>query len=136
MAINAIRISRFALVGIVATAVHYITAMASSFFLPVIAANPLGFLAAVAISYFGHMKLTFALPAWEQRHSNRLPRFVITAVAGFALGQVIVTALCFATALADWLILAIALSAVPIFTYVMSSAWVFSVRHTKSDRPR
>lgn len=116
----------FALVGLVATGVHYVVALALSLAMPVVWANPLGFLMAFGVSYVGHGRLTFRLQNGEHQHRKRLPRFALTATAGFLIGQAILLVLRALTPFPDWLALGIALGVVPVFTFVTSRFWVFS----------
>lgn len=121
----------FALVGLVATGVHYLVALALSLAMPITWANPFGFLVAFGVSYFGHGRLTFRLKEGEHHHRKRLPRFALTATAGFLIGQGILLALRAATPLPDWLALGIALGVVPVFTFVTSRIWVFAPSRVK-----
>jgi putative flippase GtrA len=116
----------FALVGLVATGVHYVVALALSLAMPVVWANPFGFLMAFGVSYVGHGRLTFRLKDGEHHHRKRLPRFALTATAGFLIGQAILLVLRALTPFPDWLALGIALGVVPVFTFVTSRIWVFS----------
>lgn len=116
----------FALVGLAATGVHYLVALALSLAMPVTWANPFGFLVAFGVSYIGHGRLTFRLAEGEQHHRKRLPRFALTATTGFLIGQGLLLALRALTPFPDWLALGIALGVVPVFTFVTSRIWVFS----------
>ncbi|WEJ32928.1 GtrA family protein [Devosia sp. SD17-2] len=126
----------FALVGLVATGVHYVVALALSLVMPVVWANPFGFLVAFSVSYFGHGRLTFRLKDGEQHHRKRLPRFAAAATAGFLIGQGLLMALRATTPLPDWLALGIALGVVPVFTFAVSKIWVFGSRTDKLDGPQ
>jgi putative flippase GtrA len=118
----------FALVGLVATGVHYVVALIMSLVMPVVWSNPFGFVAAFGVSYVGHGRLTFRLKEGEHKHRQRLPRFALTATAGFLIGQGVLMLLRAVTALPDWLALGIALGVVPVFTFVTSRIWVFGSR--------
>lgn len=94
--------------------------------MPVTWANPFGFLVAFGVSYIGHGRLTFRLAQGERQHKKRLPRFALTAITGFLIGQGLLIALRALTPSPDWLALAIALGVVPVFTFLTSRIWVFS----------
>lgn len=123
--------STFAIVGLLATAVHYVVALALSMAMPVTWANPFGFLAAFGVSYFGHGRLTFRLSADDRNHSQQLPRFALTATAGFLLGQALLALLGRFTPWPDWISLGLALGTVPVFTFAVSRIWVFKVASQK-----
>lgn len=116
----------FGVVGMVATAVHYCVALALTFWLPVTWANPAGFAAAFLVSYFGHARMTFHVPIDQRDHSRRLPRFALTALSGFLVGQAALLLLNASTMLPDWLALAAALGTAPVFVFLVARAWVFA----------
>ena len=70
------QIGRFFVVGILATATHYLVAMLWLGWVSVWLANLLGYLAAVAVSYFGHQRITFRVPVAEVSHQRQAPRFL------------------------------------------------------------
>lgn len=115
----------FGLVGITATAVHYVTALAVSQVIPLAYANPVGFLAAFGISYFGHLRLTFRVAAEESRHSTRMTRFFVVALLGFLAGQTMLLTLSSTGLLKEWQTLLIAVAVIPVTTFVVSRIWVF-----------
>lgn len=125
-AATAREVSMFALVGLGATAVHYVVALALSLVMPVMLANPFGFIAAFGVSYVGHGVLTFRLTPEARDHKRHLPRFALTAFGGFLIGQALLMLLRSFTSLPDWLVLAIALGTVPVFTFTLSRFWVFT----------
>ncbi|GHD10628.1 GtrA family protein [Tianweitania populi] len=115
----------FASVGGAATIVHYMAALIAAQWLPVTFANPIGFVTAVLVSYFGHVQFTFQLKGEERRHRHRLPRFLVTAVCGFVAGQTVLLTLTSFTNAPDWLALGIAVVSVPVITFALSKLWVF-----------
>lgn len=119
--------STFAIVGLVATAVHYVVALVLSTMMPVVWANPFGFMLAFGVSYFGHGRLTFRLAAADRDHKRQLPKFALTAATGFLIGQAILATLRHFTPWPDWQILGLALGVVPAFTFAISRIWVFTV---------
>jgi putative flippase GtrA len=119
------QMAAFAVVGIAATVTHYLVALAASGFLPIAYANPVGFVVAFFVSYAGHVHFTFQLKGEERRHRHRLPRFAVTAVTGFLIGQAILLTLTRLTDWPNWLALGIAVGSVPVITFVLSKLWVF-----------
>jgi putative flippase GtrA len=115
----------FASVGIAATVVHYGAALLAAQWLPVTFANPIGFVVAVLVSYFGHVQFTFQLKGEARRHRHRLPRFLVTAVCGFLAGQTVLVTLTTLTNAPDWLALGVAVASVPMITFALSKLWVF-----------
>lgn len=130
---NIRQLATFGLVGITATAVHYATSLALSQIMPLAYANPLGFLTAFGISYFGHLKLTFRVAASESRHSTRLVRFLGVALIGLLAGQTMLLTLSRAGMLQDWQILLISVAVIPVTTFIVSRFWVF--RSAPAEHP-
>lgn len=77
----------FILVGSCAAAVHLLVvyALVSLSGMPALWANPLGFLTAFAVSFFGHARWTF--PIDPAQHGRAVRRFFVLAATGFALNQ-------------------------------------------------
>jgi len=77
----------FVIVGTAAAAVHLcvVWLLVALCAWPAIAANPVGFLVAFAVSFGGHARWTFPL----QRHLHRraVRRFFVLAATGFVLNQ-------------------------------------------------
>lgn len=122
------QIVRFLMVGVGATLVHYLVALAAARFLvPQIPylANLAGFLVAVGVSYFGHLRFTYRVAHDDSHHRRRLPRFVVTAVSGLVFSQLVLAFVTEAARLPLWLGLAIAAAAVPAVTFVLGRLWVF-----------
>lgn len=120
------QLATFGLVGIAATAVHYFTALAVSFVLPLAYANPFGFLAAFGVSYIGHLRLTFRIDDQESNHGPRLMKFFAVAFAGFLVGQgALLGMLSRFPMLPEWLVLMLAVGIVPVTTFLVSRFWVF-----------
>ena len=114
------QVATFGLVGIAATAVHYGTALAVSQVIPLAYANPIGFLAAFSVSYFGHLRLTFRISAQDSNHRMRMIKFFVVASLGFLMGQTILLILASTDRFPEWLTLLIAVGAVPVTTFVIS----------------
>lgn len=115
---------RFASVGAGATLVHLGVAWIANRLLhvPPYGANACGFVAAFSLSYLGHFYWTFAR---QSGHAHHLPRFVIVALCGYALTNVIVWAVTDRGGYAFEVSLAVILVAVPASTWVLSRLWAF-----------
>lgn len=127
------QVATFGVVGIAATGVHYATALGCAQFIPLAYANPIGFLAAFGVSYFGHLKLTFRVAAEESNHKTRAIKFFAVALSGFLMGQTILLVLSATGLLQEWQTLAIAVAAVPATTFVISRLWVFQQQPTEKS---
>ena len=119
------QIIAFASVGVAATIVHYVAALIAAQWLPISFANPIGFVVAFFVSYLGHVQFTFQLRGEDRRHGNRLPKFAVTAVSGFLLGQTVLLTLTRVTNTPDFVALAVAVASVPVITFALSKLWVF-----------
>jgi putative flippase GtrA len=77
----------FVLVGCTAALVHLtvVYALVGGLGWPALWANPLGFLTAFGVSFWGHARLTFGLP--PDGHARAARRFFVLAATGFALNQ-------------------------------------------------
>jgi putative flippase GtrA len=113
--------SRFALVGLLATAVHLAVAAAVLALAPQsseFAATLIAFLIAFYVSLIGHRRYTFG-------HAGDARKFFLVAAGGFALNNSLLGGLLGATALDGFAAVAIATLAVPVLTYAGSRLWVF-----------
>lgn len=117
----------FGTVGATASLVHFLFAalLFSARSLNLFAANLLGFMVAVCISYLGHYYLTFRS---SRPHSAALFPFLLTALFGFAITNIVL-------AVATWILgsqsqwsLLIAIIIAAACVYVLSKRWVFSHR--------
>lgn len=119
LAKSAARPLRFALVGAVATGVHMAVAacLLGLCGWPAYLANLGAFSVAFVVSYLGHRHLTFA-------RAGSPWRFLLVALGGFGLNNLLLTGLlaCGVPALYGLLI---ATALVPVFSYLLSSGWVF-----------
>lgn len=117
-------VTRFGLVGGVATVVHLAVAATLSATWPALSefvVNVCGFLVAFQISFIGHRRLTF-----RRRGSAR--RFFLLALLGFALNNGVLASLLAVTAIRGFWAIAIATLTVPIITYIGSRLWAFRAR--------
>ncbi len=115
---------RFALIGAMATTTHILLAivLVELVGLPPVSANFLAFCGALAVSYLGNHRWTFAA---NGRHEHHFPRFAIVALIGLALNQsimygtVVVAELDYRIGLAAIVIL------LPLLTFGLNRKWVF-----------
>jgi putative flippase GtrA len=119
------QIIRFGFVGISATIVHYCTALLLANMIPLAYANPVGFILAFSVSYFGHLRLTFGIRNNETNHAVRLPRFLVVSLLGFVVGQMVLLGSTHLRMFPEWLSLLVAVATVPVTTFVVSRSWVF-----------
>lgn len=120
------RFLKFALTGAMAAAVHLVSVLVlvESAAMAPLRANLAGFALAFLCSYAGHRRLAFRDNA--ARHRQALPRFLLVAVAGLALNQLLF-ALLLAYAGLPWLLaLALVIVLVAIATFLLSRAWAFA----------
>lgn len=120
------QIARFSVVGFFATATHYLVAMFWVLWVSVWLANLLGYLAAVAISYFGHQRVTFRVPAAEASHLRQAPRFMLTSLGGLVMSYLVLAVMNLVLSAPDWLSLACVVTLVPVYTYIVNKYWVFN----------
>ena len=118
------RIARFGAVGVLATAVHFTVALAlggmgvtSSVFLM----NTGGFLAAVAVSFFGHYHFTFSS---SQGYAATFPKFFKVALAAYAASSLCVFLTGYAHIPDIWR-LVLAVLVIPIMSYLANKKLVF-----------
>lgn len=119
------QVMRFALVGAAATCTHYVVALISAIHIHIYGANLLGYLAAVAISYFGHQRYSFRVAAEDVSHQRQLPRFVAGSLGGLALSYLLLALMRDLVGAPNWLSLAVAVGLVPVYAFVLNKLWVF-----------
>lgn len=114
----------FILVGLCATACNYVAALAAQRFLALdaVPAGLAGYLASVAISYFGNSLLTFRRPAI---HGPQFARFVAISLAGLAINLGLVFAGTHVLGRPLWQAEIPVVLIVPAATFVMSKFWAF-----------
>ncbi len=115
---------RFASVGAGATIVHLAVAWIANRLggIPPYTANFCGFLAAFSLSYLGHFYWTFSKLSG---HAHHLPRFIVVALFGYALTNVIVWAVDDRGGYPFEAALGVILFAVPTATWLLSRLWAF-----------
>jgi len=114
----------FAVVGVAATATHVAAALAARELahLSPLAANLVGYLCAVGVSYLGNARFTFRRAVW---HGPQFVRFVGVSLIGLALTQGLTWLL---VEQLDWPFgagLAIVAVAVPALSFVLQRIWAF-----------
>lgn len=117
--------ARFGVVGGSATAAHLVVAAIISALWPALSeflVNLAGFLVAFQISLLGHRRLTF-----RRRGSAR--RFLILALLGLVLSNMVLIALLASTSLRGFWPIGIAVLTVPLITYTGSRLWAFREHH-------
>lgn len=119
-----LKAARFAIVGVVATLVHLAvaqgalaTGLASVFW-----SNALGFVVAFVAGFLGHQYFTFnqSSPFWQS-----FRRYGVIAVAGFTVNNVVLFGLVRGNILSEAVALAIAITIVPVGTFLASRFWGF-----------
>lgn len=115
----------FAAVGVAATAVHVVVALATRELvgLSPMQANFVAYLCAVGVSYFGNARLTFLKPA---RHAPQFVRFVVVSLGGLAANQAITWLLVNRLGWPFWLGLAVVVVVVPGLSFVAARLWAFA----------
>ena len=126
---------RFLIIGIAATMTHIAVALTlhEKVGLTAMISNFLAFTTAVLVSYLGNHRWTFSR---QGRHDHYLPRFILVALIGLTLNQLIVHGL---VNLGHWsyrVALVIVVFAVPPITFVLNRLWVFEVAVEKPGLDR
>lgn len=119
------QVLRFALVGAAATCTHYLVALISAIYIDLYGANLVGYLAAVAISYFGHQRFSFRVAAGDISHQRQLPRFVAGSLGGLVLSYLLLALMRVWLGAPNWLSLAVAVGLVPVYAFLLNKFWVF-----------
>jgi len=116
-----VKLTRFGLVGVAATAVHVLVAGAVLKWSnhAVFAANLIGFLVAFQVSFFGHRYITF-----QTRGHWR--RFIAIALLGFLLNNSILAGLVVGAWLDGWPAIVFSTLCVPAVMYLLLRGWVFA----------
>ena len=120
------RLTKFGVVGIVATVSHYLVALSLSKLVGVFCANAVGYAGGMCVSYIGHHNLTFAGTKGALPHHQAISRFVAASAIGFITSQGILYLAVSLLHLPDWLGLGLVVIAVPIITFLLYQFWVFA----------
>ena len=120
------QLSRFGLVGLIATAVHAMIGLGlhNGLGLTPLIANFFGFGLALCVSFFGQTRLTFPGATADM---SAFGRFATVAVTGLSLNQLIVWIMTGLFAQPYWLALCIILATVPWVTFMLLKFW--ALRH-------
>ena len=118
-----LRVPRFALVGGLATVAHLTTASSLvAIDLDPFAATAVGYLVAVAISFFGHRSFTFG-------SIQPIPvagiKFVVVSLTALIANMALLKFLLFYGPLSDLLAVSLAAMIVPVISFLGSRLWVF-----------
>lgn len=114
------RIFRFAVVGLLATAVHLAVATFLFWILPqalTVVVNSLSFAVAFVVSFVGHSRFTFGAKGSSLK-------FLVTSLLGLCVNNGVAVSIAWFT---DQKLLAIYIGTLtaPVFVYLLSSRWVF-----------
>ena len=118
------QVGRFGAIGIFATAVHYLVALAATQIMSPYVANGIGYLTAFLVSYTGHQHFTFKVPAEARSHRRQFPRFIAASLIAFLFAQLVLAATGFFN-LGEPVRLAFAVLSVPPITFLLSRYWVY-----------
>lgn len=115
-----LKIIRFFIVGITATAVHMLIAWyASRSGFDVVVSSVIGFIPALGVSYLGHYFFSFRSDA---RHGEAFVRFASVATGSFCVSLLV---LVFLKGWMPQLSLFISIALIPAVSYVVNRLWVF-----------
>lgn len=119
-----VQISRFALVGVLATLVHLAigTTLIGAGLAPLLA-NPVAFVTAFLVSFTGHHWITFA--GHGRPLTQTLSRFAVTAVLGFCVNEAALAVLVGATPVPPAAALVASTGLAAVVTFGISRTWAF-----------
>lgn len=114
----------FIVVGVLAATTHAVIGLTltAAHILGAFWANVVAFSCAFVVSYFGHKTFSFKSSA---QHSQALPRFLVTAIVGLSLNQIIVYVLVYHLMIPYHFALLCVFATVPPLVYVLSKTWAF-----------
>jgi putative flippase GtrA len=125
------RLTRFSIVGAVATGVYIVAAMIAvevGGVAPVIGAT-IGYCASFLVSYIGHLRFTFAAPG---RYRHYFLKFSVGSAASFCLSTTVVW-VCTAILKIDYKLTLIGIGfIIPLCNYLINRFWVFFRPREKS----
>lgn len=118
-------LGRFASVGVIATLVHVSVAFGLGVGLgwTSMSANSGGFLTAVFVSYWGHLRFSFLKPNSKRSY---VWRFVVLSLSSYAFSSLIVFVMTHVFEASLGLALVLVAICVPVLSYILSRFWVFS----------
>lgn len=117
------QVTRFGIVGGVATAVHsgVYLAVIELFTMPALLGNLLGFGLAVCVSFLGHRHWTF-----RQGGAFAFPRFALTALLGLGLNSFFTYAVVDLAKWPPWAAIPFFAVVTPTIVYMLLRFWVFT----------
>ena len=117
----------FFIVGIVATAVHALVALAARDLshLSAMTATATGYVCAVGVSYLGNARFTFRRPAL---HGGQFARFLVVSLSGFATNVGITWLLSNRLGWPFPATLAVIVVVIPALSFTGSKLWAFAER--------
>lgn len=118
------RMARFGGVGLIATLVHFLVAIAVGYLAStssVMLMNTCGFLVALIVSFFGHYHVTFSS---SQTYSRTFARFFLVALGAFAASSLCIALTSYAQLPDIWRLVVGALI-IPIISYLANKKLVF-----------
>ena len=118
------QVFKFVLVGVLATLVHLLIGflLLQAGWNP-LAANAVAFSVAFLVSFFGHLRYSFADQNVDT--STSLWKFVIVALIGFSCNEFLLMALLYLPTMIDYVALFISTATAAILTFLLSKIWAF-----------
>ena len=127
------QLSRFGLVGVAATMVHFLVAVGLNWLgMALLVANLIAFVFAFQVSYWGHSKWSFGGHGLSR--SRSMFRFFTVSVVGFLINEALLFLLQANTDLAPEILLGIVLSVVAFLTFAASKFWAFVGSKSESEK--
>lgn len=122
----------FGLVGVAATLTHYSIALLSHevLGLHLYVANPVGYICAVGVSFFGHGRWTFRVDLGM----GVFRRFVIVSITTFLASQAILVGLEAGLDLPHRLSLGVVVLTIPLISFLLNKLWVYRHRTVITDQ--
>ncbi len=121
------QISRFAVIGLIATGVHLTVAGFAHYGLGMtpLVANFVAFLVAFGVSFTGHYFWTFGQTSSVR---SAMVRFFLVSVSGLAINQAIVWIVVNVMGQSFLLAMALAVLIIPVASFVSSKFWAFKAQ--------
>ena len=116
------QLTRFGIVGVVATMVHLGIAGVVLAFYPGTSpflANLVAFIVAFQVSFWGHSRFTF-------REQGRRVRFLLVTLMGFGINNGALLIFTNLELMDDFTAICLSVTAVPVFVFLASRLWVFT----------
>lgn len=117
-------LARFGSVGVLATCVHYLAALAATSAVGPYFANGFGYCTALLVSYLGHQRFTFRVPKGSREHRRQFPRFVISSLSALLFSQVVLAGV-LGLGVREPIALVVAILSIPPVTFLLGRFWVY-----------